>query len=112
VLTPADVAAISAVVAQSNARLRQVATARGWAFADLDAVYNGMAVESGGYSARDQLGCALPYGYKFSLDGIHPSAEGQATIANAVITAINTKYGFELPVPAGPILELRPRPCP
>jgi hypothetical protein len=112
VLTPSDVAAISSTVTQMNARLKQVATTRGWAFADLDVVYTGMAVEAGAYAARDQMGCVLPYGYKFSLDGMFPSVEGQRAIANAVIGAINSRYGFTLPVDSAPTLELRPKPCP
>lgn len=112
VLTPADVARIVSAVRQMNARLNQVAAARGWAFADLDPVYSGMAIEAGGYQSRDQLGCLLPYGYKLSLDGIHPGGEGQRAIANAVIGAINSRYGFGLPVDAAPTLELRPKPCP
>lgn len=112
VLSPTDVAAIAGAVTQMNAHVKQVATARGWAFADLDAVYAGMALEAGAYTVRDHMGCVLPFGYKLSLDGIYPSVEGQRAIANAVITAINDRYAFRLPVDPAPTLELRPRPCP
>ncbi len=112
VLTPADVALIASAVTQMNVRLNQVAMARGWAFADLDPVYSGMAIEAGGYKPRDQMGCLLPYGYKLSLDGIHPGVEGQRAIANAVIGAVNSRYGFSLPVDPAPTKELRPQPCP
>ncbi len=111
ILTSADVVEIASTVSQMNAKLKQVATARGWAFADLDASYTGMALEAGAYIARDQLGCVLPYGYKLSLDGIYPSVEGQRAIANAVIAAINARYAFRVPVDAAPTLELRPKPC-
>jgi len=112
ILTPADVALIASAVTQMNARLKQVATARGWAFADLDSVYSGMAIEAGGYKPRDQMGCLLPYGYKLSLDGIHPGVEGQRAIANTVISAVNSRYGFGLPVDPAPTKELRVPPCP
>ncbi len=112
VLTPADVALIAGTVTQMNARLSQVATARGWAFANLDPVYSGMAIEAGGYKPRDQMGCLLPYGYKLSLDGIHPGVEGQRAIANAVIGAVNSRYGFSLPVDPAATTELRVPPCP
>jgi len=40
------------------------------------------------------------FGTAVSLDGVHPSAEGQKIIANNLITVINTKYGTTLaPVP-------------
>lgn len=36
-------------------------------------------------------------GGAFSLDGVHLTPRGNAVIANAIITAINTKYGAEVP---------------
>jgi lysophospholipase L1-like esterase len=40
------------------------------------------------------------FGTAFSLDGVHPSAEGQKLIANNLITVINQKYGTSLkPIP-------------
>lgn len=34
----------------------------------------------------------------FSLDGVHPSEKGHATIANAFIDALNERYGLEIPL--------------
>ena len=36
------------------------------------------------------------FGTAFSLDGVHPSAEGQKLIANNLITVVNSKYGTTL----------------
>jgi lysophospholipase L1-like esterase len=38
-----------------------------------------------------------PFGDYISLDGVHPSAKGQAVIANAVIDAINQEYQLSIP---------------
>jgi lysophospholipase L1-like esterase len=35
-----------------------------------------------------------PYGTYVSLDGIHPSADGQRIIAEAAAAALDAKYGF------------------
>ena len=41
-----------------------------------------------------------PFGKWISLDGVHPSAEGQKIIANGLIGVINAKYGTTLkPIP-------------
>jgi lysophospholipase L1-like esterase len=44
------------------------------------------------------LGPPTPYGSKISLDGVHPSAEGQRILANAAIAAINARYGSSIPL--------------
>lgn len=97
VLTPQDVAALDAAVAEMNAHMRQAADTRGWAFADLDDAFATIAGGAGAYSARAQLTCATPYGAFSSLDGIHPGALGHQLIADAVARAVNAKYGFALP---------------
>lgn len=111
VLLSADVAALDAVVDQVNTQLRQIASAHGWAFADLDVPFVTMVAGAGSYAANAQLTCTLPYGWYFSLDGLRPSAEGQALIANAVALAINDTYRLALPT-FGVSTILRPNPCP
>ncbi len=111
ILTPGDVAQINATVAQVNAHLRQVAVARGWAFASVDDAFVVFATGAGEYRAGAQLTCAVPYGVHLSLDGLHPSAAGQRRIADAVAAAINATYGTALPI-AGEPLALTAAPCP
>lgn len=110
ILTEADVAAIEAATDEINGHLQAMAIAHGWAFADLGAAYDAMAAASGPYSADAQLTCTVPYGTLLSLDGINPSAAGQRRIADVVATAINTRYGFALPV-VGDSLDLQVPPC-
>lgn len=40
---------------------------------------------------------ATPYGPLMSLDGFHPSAQGQTVLADAAARAINEKYRTTLP---------------
>jgi len=96
VLLPADAATLDAVVDQLNVQLRQLAQAHGWAFADLDSVFSTMIAAAGTYSASAQMTCVLPYGRYYSLDGLLPSAAGQALVADAVTEAINDKYRLGL----------------
>jgi len=111
ILTPADVSAIESAVAQFNAHLRDLATTRQWAFADLDDAFARMAAAAGVYAPAAQLTCASPYGSYLSLDGIHPAARGQQAIADVVATALNVRYGFALPV-TGERLDLQVPACP
>jgi hypothetical protein len=99
VLTPADVTVLNTAADAMNSQIRQLATANGWAFADLDAVFTDLSSGRAPYRAATELSCLYPYGAFISLDGIHPSAAGQQSIANAVASALNATYGFAIPLP-------------
>jgi len=38
-----------------------------------------------------------PFGRYISLDGVHPSADGQAILASAAAQATSTTYGIAIP---------------
>ena len=38
-----------------------------------------------------------PFGTYFSLDGVHPAAAAHVLLANAIIDAVNAKYGTSVP---------------
>jgi hypothetical protein len=97
VLTPTDLQTITAVVTEMNTHITQVATQRGWAIVDLNAVLAEGVAQNPAYSLRNQLGCVFPYGQYISLDGVHPNGFGHQLIANAAARALNTRYGFALP---------------
>jgi lysophospholipase L1-like esterase len=40
-----------------------------------------------------------PFGANISLDGVHPSSQGQALLAIAAAQAINATYGVSIAVP-------------
>lgn len=110
VMTAADVAAVEATIAAINAYLAQVAAAHGWAFVDLAKTVAEMRAVAGPYRPNAQQTCASPYGAFFSLDGIHPTAAGARRIADAFAAAVNSTYGFALPM-AGDAFDIRVAPC-
>jgi len=50
------------------------------------------------------LTCTRPFGQYISLDGIHPTSDGQQAIANAAADALNSTYGFQIPKNERPVL--------
>jgi len=97
ILTPADVAAVTAVVDGMNTYISGQASANGWAYLDLNAVLGKAIANRGPYSVTKQLSCVSPYGQFISMDGVHPNVQGYQEMANAAATALNTAYGFAIP---------------
>jgi hypothetical protein len=113
ILTPGDVTTLQGAVTQMNTEIKQLAQQNGWAFADLTGVYPPPVASRPAYKASDELTCVYPYGRNVSLDGIFPSATGQAAIATTVAAAIDAKYGFGIAIGSGtPIGVAQTNPCP
>ncbi len=98
ILTKKEIKQIRKAIKSYNKKLSDVATANGWAFVDVNALLtdydkNGVVVPGVGTLTTAYLGGI------FGLDGVHPSATGQALTAAAIITAINAKYGTTLEPP-------------
>jgi hypothetical protein len=74
VLTPADVAAVNARMAQINAHIQARAAESGYAYFALSAVYD---LPKPAFHVSDLLFSGAPFGPNVSLDGVHPSARGQ-----------------------------------
>ena len=91
VLTPTDMAAVGAQLAAMDAHIRAVAEERGWAFFDLDPLYGRRDLKAP-FSATTLLTSDQPYGPFISLDGVHPSAAGQALLAREAAKALNVTY--------------------
>jgi lysophospholipase L1-like esterase len=99
ILDAQDQAALNTAVAAYNAHVQTKATELGWAYADPNPLIAALRA-SGCISTAPNLAAAAttsPFGACVSFDGIHPSATGQAQIANALIAAINAKYATTLP---------------
>lgn len=94
VLTASDVSAINARMAQMNQHMIAVAAANGYAYFSLETVY-GLAKPR--FSVSGLLFSSSPFGTYISLDGVHPSTEGQALLASAAAQAINSAYGVAIP---------------
>jgi len=87
--------AINLRMAQMNAHMQAKASQSAYAYFSLDAVYG---LPKPRFSVSDLLFSNSPFGPYISLDGVHPSTQGQALLAIAAAQAINTAYGVAIPV--------------
>jgi lysophospholipase L1-like esterase len=97
ILTPADVATVTAVIGGMNTYIQGQASANGWAYLELNTVLAKAVANRGPYSVTKQLTCLRPYGQYISMDGVHPNVQGYQEMANAAAEALNTTYGFAIP---------------
>ena len=95
ILTASDMNAINLRMSQMNAHMQAKATQNGYAYFSLDAVY---ALPKPRFSVSGLLFSTSPFGTYISLDGVHPSTEGQTLLAIAAARAINATYGAAIPV--------------
>ena len=95
VLSKDEVMEVKTATDAYNVTIQALATAKGLAFVDANAVLGQVA--NGGL-VRNNYTFLSTYvtGGAFSLDGVHPSPRGYALIANEFIKSINTTYGSNL----------------
>jgi hypothetical protein len=94
VLTSGDIATINSRMAQMNSYIQSKANENGYAYFSLSALYD---LPKPSFSILDVLFSNSPFGPNISLDGVHPSAQGQTILANAAVQAINATYGLAIP---------------
>ena len=94
VLTSSDMNAINARMSQINSHIQSLASANGYAYFALSALYD---LPKPSFSMYNVLFSSSPFGPNMSLDGIHPNAQGQGILAAAAAQAINAKYGLAIP---------------
>lgn len=92
VLTPDEMNQLNALLNQMGDHIRAQATARGFGFFSLGALYDRPDLKGGAYSIVAQLTSKFPYGYYTSLDGVHPSPLGHAVLAAAAAFGYNQTY--------------------
>jgi len=97
VLTQADTAALAGQIRQMNTHISDLASQHGWAYLDLNTALASFVAAKSHFSLSAFLGCTRPFGQYTSLDGIHPTADGQQLIANAAADALNQHYHFDIP---------------
>jgi hypothetical protein len=110
-LTPSDTAFVNGVIRQMNSHIEAQASAHSWAYLELNTALADFIAAKTPFSLSKFLSCTRPFGQYISLDGLHPTADGQQAIANAAATELNSTYGFEIPmvtVPAKTAAELCP----
>ena len=96
ILTADETLQIKTAVDGFNIAIKTKADAKGLAFVDTNAVLAQVASPAGFRYGNFMVTSAFISGGAFSLDGVHPSARGQALIANKFLEAINAKYGATL----------------
>ncbi|HEX7977433.1 MAG TPA: SGNH/GDSL hydrolase family protein [Gemmatimonadaceae bacterium] len=98
VLDATERAQLSAFIAGLNTFIKGKADAIGFAYWDPNPTLSNLPASA--KAPFPSFAATGTFGTAFSLDGVHPSAEGQKLIANNLVTVINSKYGTSLkPVP-------------
>ena len=98
VLDPTEGATLAAAINGYNTYIKSKADAIGFGYWDPNPTLTGLPAAQ--KAPFPSFAPTNTFGTAFSLDGVHPSAEGQKIIANNLIAVINTKYGTKLtPVP-------------
>lgn len=98
VLTPEEQLMVKTATDAYNQTIAALASAYDLAFVDANALLS--TINSTGLQLSDGSTVTSDFatGGGFSLDGVHPAPRGYAIIANAFTTAINTKFGSNLPM--------------
>ena len=95
VLSTSEAASIQATVNAYNVTIASLATARGGALLDLNALLRQAATT--GFTYQGQLYTSdFVTGGLFSLDGVHPTDIAHGILCNALIDAVNTKFGAKI----------------
>jgi len=95
VLSASEAASIRAAIDAYNTTITSEAAARGAALVDLHGILTSIATN--GFRFQGQvLTSAFVTGGIFSLDGVHPNDLAHGIIANAMIDAVNAKFGSNI----------------
>ena len=95
VLTANEVTEVQMMTASYNGIISGIASQFGWAHFDANAVLNEIATT--GLQMDDfTITGDLVFGGLFGLDGVHPTARGNAIIAKLMIEEIDATYGSNL----------------
>lgn len=97
VLTPEEQEAVATATAAYNQTIAALATQYDLALVDVNSFQDVIGSQGFPLSDGSLVTDDFATGGGFSLDGIHPAPRGAAILANAIIEAINTKYGSNLP---------------
>ncbi|MFN3873035.1 MAG: SGNH/GDSL hydrolase family protein [Ignavibacterium sp.] len=101
ILDSDEIQVANQAVANYNAIISATATNFGFAVVDINSVFNQIRANdfSGGTVYNGvTFRTTFVTGGLFSLDGVHPTNQGQAIIANEFLKVINTKYNAQFPL--------------
>ena len=92
VLIPSEQEAVQTATEAYNTTIEALATANDLAFVDVKSMMNQLA-DGGIVFDEFTMTNQYVFGNTFSLDGVHPTARGNAFISNEILKAIDAKYG-------------------
>jgi len=101
ILDPGELNTANTAVDAYNAVISDLASSNGFALADMNARMNQIRANdfTGGTNINGVVfTTTYVLGGLFSLDGVHPSNQGQAVMGNEFIKAINDKFGASIPL--------------
>ncbi len=101
VLDEGEISTANNTVTQYNAIIASMAQNFGFGLVDINAKFNQFrAADFSGGTVIDGLTFKTLYvsGGLFGLDGVHPTSQAQAIIANEFIKVINSKFGAKVPL--------------
>ena len=97
VLDESEIADAKATTAAYNAVISAAAQAKGFGLFNINSFFN-TAAQAGLSENGIHFTASYITGGLFCLDGIHPTDQGQAILANEFIKVINTKFGAKIPL--------------
>ncbi|HEV2672767.1 MAG TPA: SGNH/GDSL hydrolase family protein [Gemmatimonadales bacterium] len=106
VIVPSELIKLIGAMTQYNAYISSQATARGWAYLDVNVKFAQLAQDTAQVrpfpyfpqgNAGDTVAVRRPFGKAFSLDGIHASASTHRLLADTLRHVINSAYGTAIP---------------
>jgi lysophospholipase L1-like esterase len=106
IVVPSELVKLSQAVQGYNTFISSQATARGWAYLDVNAKLGQLALDTAQVrpfpyfpqgNAGDTVAVRRPFGRAFSLDGVHPSASTHRILADTLRHVIDAKYGTAIP---------------
>lgn len=96
VLTVDEAAGLQVAVDGYNAAIASAAATYGAALVDLHGLFQRIATSGYDFQGVHYTGTFITGGL-FSLDGVHPTDLAQGLLANAMIDAVNAKFGSSVP---------------
>jgi hypothetical protein len=102
VLDSGEVVQTMTLIAQYNAVIAAAAQSKGWAYVDVYKLFTdiiGLTAQGKKYVVNGiNFDAIYVTGNLFSMDGVHPTSQGQGIVANLFIEAINSTFNASIPL--------------